>query len=178
MSRFSSRASLATVLSLVLVACTGGDEETLSEPADATVELTQTIEERPAGFPCPPFSGVYVPEADVYGDNDGDGLSNCQEEQAGSAPGNDDTDGDGVSDGIEMGDLQDPTDTDRDGDPDFDDTDDDDDGCSTAEEGVDDLDEDGVPAYLDPDENPCAPDETGATGDTGTTTTGTTTKSN
>ncbi len=175
MLRFSSmsRASGATVavFSLVLAACSGDDESSVSETTEPTAELTQDVEPRPDGFPCPPFAGVYVAESEVYGDNDDDGLSNCQEEQAGSAPGNADTDGDGVSDGDEMGDLLSPIDTDNDGDADYDDTDDDGDGCPTADESREDLDQNGVVQYLDPDENGCELVDSGATGDTGTATT-------
>jgi len=182
MLRFSSmsRASGATVavLSLVFAACSGDDENSVSETTEPTADLTQNVEPRPDGFPCPPFAGVYVEESEVYGDNDGDGLSNCQEEQAGSAPGNADTDGDGVSDGIEMGDLLSPLDTDGDGDADYDDADDDGDGCPTADESLEDLDLNGIVQYLDPDEDGCeavGTGDTSATGDTGTTTTKTTT---
>ena len=43
-------------------------------------------------------------------DNDGDGLTNAQEQQLGTNPNDDDTDGDGISDGGEVGQGTDPTD--------------------------------------------------------------------
>jgi hypothetical protein len=79
------------------------------------------------------------------GDMDGDGLTNTQEEQLGSSPYTDDTDGDGIIDGDEL------EDHDSDGVPGFLDEDDDGDGVPTAEEGLLDTDQDGTPDYLDPD---------------------------
>jgi len=179
MLRFSSnpRAFVgAAVIALALGACKGGDETKVSATAEPTTELTQSVEERPVGFPCPPFEGVVVPEADVYGDDDNDGISNCQEEQLGSDPSNADTDGDGLEDGEEAPDLLNPEDTDRDGDPNFNDADDDGDGCPTADDGTEDTNVDGIVAYLDPDESGCAGGDTGDdTGGTTTTDTGTTT---
>ena len=60
---------------------------------------------------------------------------------------NPDTDGDGLNDGDEfvLGD------SDGDGDYDLADFDDDNDGINTVDEGTDDLDEDGIPNYLDSD---------------------------
>jgi hypothetical protein len=175
MLRFSSilRASAgATALALALAACSGDDETMLSGTAEPTVELTQTIDERPEGFPCPPFTGLVVAEADVYGDADNDGISNCQEDHIGSDRSNADSDGDGIEDGEEAADLLRLTDTDDDDEPNIIDADDDGDGCPTSEDGLADTDVDGVPAYLDDDESGC---ETGETGDTGSTTTTTTT---
>jgi len=164
------RFSIATAFVLALAACSGDDEVPLSATAEPTVELTQVIDEQPVGFPCPPFEGVYVDAADVHDDADSDGLSNCQEAQIGSDPNDDDFDDDGIIDGIEITDLLEPDDFDNDGTPNWQDTDDDDDGCPTLTEGMGDLDKDGKPSYLDPNDNPC-PGDTGATGDTGTTTT-------
>ena len=82
-----------------------------------------------------------------------------------------DTDGDGVDDGTEVGDAQNPNDTDQDGQIDALDSDDDGDGINTAEEinGDDpppDTDNDGTPDHLDLDsDNDGTPDELEGTGD-------------
>ena len=99
-----------------------------------------------------------------FGDLDGDGLTNAEEDCLGSDPEDSDTDGDGVHDEDEV-DLPCTTarDTDGDGLPDFNDTDDDGDGIPTSveydiasyprdvENSWNDIDEDGVPNYLDLD---------------------------
>jgi large repetitive protein len=79
------------------------------------------------------------------GDPDLDGLTNQQEENRGSNPLNDDTDGDGILDGAEH------TDHDGDGVKDVLDPDDDGDGILTRDEGSADLDSDGIPNRLDTD---------------------------
>ena len=98
-------------------------------------------------------------------DSDSDGLTNAQEDALGTSRGNADTDGDGISDGVEVGgDPADPTDTDGDGIPDvFEagdsaaDADSDNDGIADSDEvGADplhpvDTDGDGTPDYLDTD---------------------------
>ena len=93
--------------------------------------------------------GVFLLPDELDGDNDG--LLSCDEATAGSDPTNPDTDGDGILDGVEVGDPTAPTDSDGDGNPDFDDDDDDDDGIPTAVEEDDDFDNDGIPNYLDDD---------------------------
>jgi len=81
------------------------------------------------------------------GDLDGDGLTNLEEEDLGLDPATEDSDGDGIPDGVEnaLGD------SDGDGIPDALDPDDDGDGIDTLEEGTWDLDGDGIPNYLDTD---------------------------
>ena len=75
------------------------------------------------------------------GDGDQDGLTTAEEEAAGTDPNNPDTDGDGIPDGAEV--------DNPDADPNNDD--DDNDGIPTADEGVFDLDGDGIPNWLDTD---------------------------
>lgn len=96
----------------------------------------------------------------VQGDFDGDGISNGREAELGSNPNHDDSDGDGITDAIELG--SDPTqirDSDQDGTPDILDSDDDNDGVlSRYEVGADpnnpqDTDGDGIPDYLDQDDD-------------------------
>lgn len=104
-------------------------------------------------------------------DNDGDGLTNGEEDALGTDRDNADSDGDGIPDGLEVGDPRSPTDTDGDGIPDVfeagdtdgdgipnsEDTDSDNDGIpDSVEVGADplnpvDTDNDGTPDYLDRD---------------------------
>jgi hypothetical protein len=93
-----------------------------------------------------------------YTDADNDGLQDSLEKILGTNPKKRDSDGDKVSDAIEIGfDVKHPQDSDHDGIIDALDTDDDNDGILTADEDVnkdsspinDDTDEDGVPNYLD-----------------------------
>jgi hypothetical protein len=67
-----------------------------------------------------------------------------------------DEDGDGIPDSVECPSPPNCPDTDGDGTPDFQDTDSDNDGVLDAIEGTVDRDEDGIPAYRDPDERPSA----------------------
>ena len=85
-------------------------------------------------------------------DFDNDGLSDEIERQLGTERYLADTDGDGINDGIEVGDnpLQ-PFDHDHDKRIDALDTDDDNDGLPTIFETQEDYDQDGIPDYLDPD---------------------------
>lgn len=97
-------------------------------------------------------------------DSDGDGLTNAEEDALGTGRDNPDTDGDGLSDGVEVGNPANPTDSDGDGIPDVfepgdaaTDADGDDDGIPDGTEvGGDplsprDTDEDGTPDYRDRD---------------------------
>ncbi len=93
-----------------------------------------------------------------YTDTDNDGLQDSLEKILGTNPKKRDTDGDKVSDAIEIGfNVKKPQDSDHDGIIDALDVDDDNDGVLTADEDVnkdsspinDDTDEDGVPNYLD-----------------------------
>lgn len=96
------------------------------------------------------------------GDLDNDGLNNSEEAMAGSDPENPDSDGDGVTDAIELGTtLGKPLDTDSDGQPNILDTDDDNDGLLTRHEVYikgthpqdTDTDQDGKPDYIDTDDD-------------------------
>ena len=93
-----------------------------------------------------------------YTDTDNDGLLDSQEKILGTNPLKRDSDGDSVSDAIEIGmDINDPQDSDHDNKIDALDTDDDNDGVITLLEDLnkdgspinDDTDDDGVPNYLD-----------------------------
>ena len=83
-------------------------------------------------------------------DHDGDGFENWSD---------DDSDGDGLSDnlegspnGVSAAACMIPQDTDGDGTPDYLDTDTDNDGVPDVVEGLTDDDDDGIPAFRDPDE--------------------------
>ncbi len=93
-----------------------------------------------------------------YTDTDNDGLLDSQEKILGTNPLKRDSDGDSVSDAIEIGmDINAPQDSDHDGIIDALDNDDDNDGVLTKLEDLnkdgspinDDTDDDGVPNYLD-----------------------------
>ncbi|MCB9675143.1 MAG: hypothetical protein H6737_08495 [Alphaproteobacteria bacterium] len=84
-------------------------------------------------------------------DADLDGIDNGTETDLGLSPYNDDSDGDGIPDNLEIGDLSNPNDFDDDGLIDALDPDDDNDGLATADEGFADIDGDGLPNHLDTD---------------------------
>jgi MYXO-CTERM domain-containing protein len=92
-------------------------------------------------------------------DTDGDGLTDPVELGLGTDPENVDSDGDGIDDLTEVGVPSYPSDSDDDGLIDAVDSDDDGDGIETVDEDIDgdgdptndDTDSDGIPNYLDPD---------------------------
>ncbi|CAN5872097.1 hypothetical protein BH10CHL1_BH10CHL1_30740 [soil metagenome] len=88
------------------------------------------------------------------GDPDSDGLTNAQETTIGTNPNNPDSDGDGISDTIEVGpNSASPLDTDGDDIPNALDPDSDNDGRSDQSERTLDSDSDGIPDYLDFDDD-------------------------
>jgi heat shock protein beta len=93
-------------------------------------------------------------------DFDNDGLTNEQEDRLGTERYLADTDGDGISDGIEVGDsIAHPLNHDNDTRIDALDSDDDNDGLPTIFELKTDSDHDGIPDYLDTDsDNDGVPD--------------------
>ncbi len=85
-------------------------------------------------------------------DSDGDGLSDLLEEKIGTEAYLSDTDGDGIKDGIEVGEnIDKPLDSDNDKRIDALDYDDDNDGLPTFLESRNDTDKDGIKDYLDTD---------------------------
>lgn len=84
-------------------------------------------------------------------DWDNDGLSDQTEEIIGTEVYLADTDGDGIPDMKEVGNISNPLDSDNDGRIDALDVDDDNDGIPTVIEGASDSDRDGKPNYLDTD---------------------------
>ena len=102
-----------------------------------------------------------VSVTDLEEDRDHDGLNDDDELRIGSNPDNPDTDGDGLDDKTEAGDLTlSPPDLDGDNKPNILDTDDDGDGIPTIDENHnggtaadDDTDQDGSPDYLDTDDD-------------------------
>lgn len=149
------------VVLLAFAGCTGTDELPVSEKADPQVNLTPPPLDVNEGWPCPPFDDVETTE-DKVGDSDADSLTDCQEEYLGSNPNDVDSDGDGVGDFFEIGEIAEPRDTDGDGIFDLIDDDDDNDGVLTVDEvenagdnprDYDYPDGDGVANYLDNDED-------------------------
>ena len=130
-------------------ACATGDTDGDGTPNDMDPAPTD---------PCVPDNTVLVCPT---GDTDMDGLTNAEEAQIGTNPNNPDSDGDGVRDGLEVPDVNNPLDTDNNGTIDALDADDDGDGKSTLSEDVnnnddyfdDDTDGDGIPDFLDADDN-------------------------
>ena len=105
-----------------------------------------------------PITTTVIKVINRYTDSDNDGLLDSQERIFGTNPFKRDTDGDKVSDAIEIGmDINNPQDSDHDNIIDALDDDDDNDGILTKNEDInqdstainDDTDEDGVPNYLD-----------------------------
>ncbi len=152
---------LSLALVLALASCGGSDENPVSKTTDPLVDFGIEPPDVVTGWPCPPFEGVATTE-DKVGDSDGDTLTDCQEDQLGSDSGEQDSDGDGVSDLLEVGgDVLDPLDTDGDLMLDLVDTDDDGDSLLTADEDTngngdfrdDDNDGDGKLDYVDADDD-------------------------
>jgi hypothetical protein len=152
--------ALALVALLAYAGCSGDSQNPLSAKADPSVNITPSPPGGITGWPCPPFDVETT--KDKVDDDDGDSLTDCQEEQVGSDPNNEDSDGDGVPDQFEIGDIEDTRDTDLDGILDLNDTDDDNDGVLTIDEvespggdprAYDYPDIDGIPNYLDADED-------------------------
>ena len=129
-------------------ACSMGDTDGDEVPNNMDPDPNDPCNPNPDALACP------------TGDTDMDGLTNLDEASIGSNPGNPDSDGDGVPDGLEVPDVMNPRDTDMDGTIDVLDADDDGDGKPTIDEDVndnddyfdDDSDGDGVPDFLDPDD--------------------------
>jgi hypothetical protein len=133
-----------------------------SSVADADGDGMSNQDDSANGNVCVPNSNS---AACLGADSDGDGLTNAQEEALGTDRDNPDSDGDGISDGAEVGgNPADPTDTDGDGMPDVleagdsaTDLDSDNDGIAdSVETGADpmhpvDTDGDGTADYLDRD---------------------------
>jgi hypothetical protein len=82
-------------------------------------------------------------------DSDSDGLVDVQETLYGFNPMSTDSDGDGISDGVEFGPYGVPLDSEADGTYDGLDMDSDNDGKSDSQEGIADDDADGAPNYCD-----------------------------
>ncbi|WP_339712212.1 gliding motility-associated C-terminal domain-containing protein [uncultured Kriegella sp.] len=102
-----------------------------------------------AQAPCANESSmVTVSVSSCDTDNDGDGLFGGDEQALGTDPNNPDTDGDGVNDGVEVGDIiAAPLDEDNDG------------IIDALDSNITDLDNDGVNDQQDPaNDNPCVPD--------------------
>lgn len=105
-------------------------------------------------------SSVLANTADSNDDWDKDGVLDSVEEVIGSSPYLSDSDGDGISDLVEIGSPDAPLDTDNDGRLDVVDLDDDGDNIPTVLEGSEDLDNDSIPNYLDDDsDGDTLPDE-------------------
>ncbi len=132
------------------------------------VEVKQTViaEKKPLEKQKVKTVTVKIPKNRVvlnrHTDTDNDGLLDSQEILLGTDPKKRDTDGDQVSDAIEIGlDINNPQDTDEDGIIDALDNDDDNDGVLTKNEDVnndsspinDDTDDDGIPNFLDNDDD-------------------------
>lgn len=170
-----ARRFLAPLVLTMAIACGGENENPVSEPA-APLETFPGLmpPEVSQGWPCPPFTEVESTE-DRMGDDDGDGITDCQEDVIGSLADSLDSDADGVPDEFELGELlaEDTDDEildnlfDSDGDDILDiiDPDDDNDLILTIDEDAapagngdgdptnDDYDGDGEPNYLDDDDD-------------------------
>ncbi|RVU84500.1 hypothetical protein EOL70_09560 [Leucothrix sargassi] len=121
------------------------DEQVAKAKKDKETVSTSN-KEAPATKPTKTAKAIQIDD-----DSDGDGLSNAVELAAGMNPMSRDSDGDGVPDFIEIGNNKDaPQDSDQDGRPDALDTDDDNDGILTKAE---DLNKDGQLANDDTDKD-------------------------
>ncbi|WP_082960101.1 Calx-beta domain-containing protein [Maribacter hydrothermalis] len=99
---------------------------------------------------------VTINVSDCESDEDNDGLLGGQEVALGLDPNNPDTDGDGIEDGVEVGDdLANPLDEDEDG------------IIDALDSNIDDIDNDGVNDQQDPaNTNPCLPNRFNGSCDT------------
>ena len=161
-------------LVLSIAGCEAETEDPVSEKAQPLVDFPVIPPDVNTTWPCPPFAEVDDFTQDRMGDDDGDGLTDCQEDIIGSDSDLADTDGDGVLDGDEIGRLVRESDeqtderilrsllnTDNDELLNIVDPDDDNDGVPTFAEDLDgdgdrmndDSDEDGRPNYLDDDDD-------------------------
>ncbi|MEM6926632.1 MAG: hypothetical protein AAF602_06880 [Myxococcota bacterium] len=170
---------LVPLLLSIAVGCGGTSELPAAEEANPVVEFPVVPPDVLTAWPCPPFAETDSTE-DRMNDDDGDGLTDCQEDIIGTNPDSPDSDGDLVLDVDELGRLvrlnddqpdediiDELLDTDRDDILDVLDDDDDNDGVLTAEElGLPDemgnfpdsprdvdTDGDGTPNYLDEDDD-------------------------
>jgi hypothetical protein len=139
------------------LACPSGDPDGDGTPNDTDPDPND---------PCVPDTNALACDT---GDTDGDGIDNGTERAVGTDPGNLDSDGDGLCDGVVAvanacvggEDAAGGQDSDGDGDIDALDEDDDGDGIDTADEDIDangdptddDSDQDGTPDYLDADDD-------------------------
>ena len=133
-------------------ATTDVDEEVTP---DATDDATTDVDEEVA----PDGTEDVTPDVDEDVDTDRDGLTDRQERTIGTDPTKQDTDGDGIGDGVECYPSFSAVDSDDDGVPDALDRDADNDGIPDALEGDQDRDLDGTPDRIDDDsDNDGVPD--------------------
>ncbi len=114
---------LACLLALLLAVGCGDEENIMEEVGDADMhhgdaaDAGETGDSGPTEEDAGPDADADEEECDNNGsDSDGDGLSDCREEELGTDPDDADTDGDGLSDGEEVQRGTDPLKADTDGD--------------------------------------------------------------
>jgi hypothetical protein len=148
-TRFNTESGRKAVLTFYSYSPNGGDpfyNATALEDESVNVIVTEDY--------LTDWMAVLPGNVDKPTDTDGDGLSDAAELAIGTAIDSNDTDGDGIDDLTEVGDdPANPRDTDGDGIIDALSLDSDGDGVSDADEGTVDANENGIPAYRDPDEN-------------------------
>jgi hypothetical protein len=100
------------VASVTQTAASDQNQTAIASALDQALQLTQTANTTP-GVDATALAST----AQAQGDDDADGLSNSQEATLGTDPSNPDTDGDGLSDGVEVNQYgTDPRNKDTDGD--------------------------------------------------------------